>query len=854
MERADDTGSDRRAQRRQLALLAVLAATGPVGVTRDQLLLLFWPDTDPARARHALDQSLYIARRLAGANAVLTSPTGLMLDATVLPSDVNDFSRALERGDLQAAAAAYTGPFLDGVYLAEAPEFEQWVEGRRSDLAGAFRQTLIRLAAAATTRGDFPAAVVSLRRAAASDPLSGTIAHALMLALVNAGQVSAALDAGRVHGTMVREQLESEPDPPVRELMARLREGTAGASSGKGRLQDIPAAAVTIASPQPVVAEDRRTPGPISTRGGIGVRAGLAFGLATIAALGIWTGMSLWRPAPRPRVSFRDRIQLTATGQASLPTLSGDGKTLAFATRTCSAAGCTFGVDVQDVPGGISRTILNGTSGIDRVQESPDGRQVLVNASINAVSGTFLVSTHGGAPQLLTAGPANFFGDDSLLIGPRALLADSVFWVSVAGLNGVARDSVRISAPGGRYFTGMLEIPGTPWFVAGITRETSYLPPWELRVIDRQGRERSRTMVHGGQLRTSTDAIWLQPAAEFPNPNPSIVRIAVDSRSGRISNVMDTIYSGPLTGFDVTSDGSTLVVDEGAAETSLYVLSLERALRGVTAPDGPLLRESAPLSAWLFPDGKRLLVERDAKAGGDARNWLSTLAVSTGVESPLPIKGTPIDIDLVDSVTVALLERDSAPGRGSAISRFVLEDIRSHVRRGEWSVADPGVYGMAPLPGGGWAWLGSDLHIHAQLQGDTAPRIYSMPAWYNRVEVITASPDGRQIAILGWRAETTDSVRLTVLSLADGTATPWATMFGEDYQAGWLANGSFELSLNEPRDTWTIYRIRGPGHSERVGTIPGPVLKLTTSTDLTRAAVLTRDYRGAVWMFRVVRR
>src|SRR5208283_3031161 len=136
-------------------------------------------------------------------------------------------------------------------------------------------------------------------------------------------------------------------------------------------------------------------------------------------------------------VSFRDRVQLTATGQASLPTLSGDGKTLAFATRTCSAAGCAFGVDVQDVREGTSRTILNGTSGIDRVQVSPDGRHLLVGASINAVSGTFLVSAPGGPPQFLTAGPANFFGDDSLLIGRKALLADSVFWVSVAGLDGV---------------------------------------------------------------------------------------------------------------------------------------------------------------------------------------------------------------------------------------------------------------------------------------------------------------------------------------------------------------------------------------------------------------------------------
>ncbi len=46
------------AQRRRLALLAVLAASGESGVTREKLIGLFWPDTDEARARAALAQAL----------------------------------------------------------------------------------------------------------------------------------------------------------------------------------------------------------------------------------------------------------------------------------------------------------------------------------------------------------------------------------------------------------------------------------------------------------------------------------------------------------------------------------------------------------------------------------------------------------------------------------------------------------------------------------------------------------------------------------------------------------------------------------------------------------------------------
>lgn|GEM_PF-901097 len=240
-----DAAAGHRIQRRQLALLAVLAAAGATGATRDQLLALFWPDMDFPRARHALDQSLYTARRLAGTNAVVAGPTGLTLDADVLASDVGDFVRAIERHDLETAVAAYTGPFLDGVYLTGAPEFERWVERRRSYLASVFLQALMHLAAAASAKGDFAAAVVLLRRAVASDPLSGTVAHALMLALASAGQVNAALDAGRVHGIFVREQLDSEPDLAVRELMASLRAGSVSAPAVLGRPRDVPDAPAT---------------------------------------------------------------------------------------------------------------------------------------------------------------------------------------------------------------------------------------------------------------------------------------------------------------------------------------------------------------------------------------------------------------------------------------------------------------------------------------------------------------------------------------------------------------------------------------------------------------------------------
>ena len=51
-------------QRRTLALLSVLAVAGPLGMSRDKLVALFWPEADSERGRHALTQALYSARRV----------------------------------------------------------------------------------------------------------------------------------------------------------------------------------------------------------------------------------------------------------------------------------------------------------------------------------------------------------------------------------------------------------------------------------------------------------------------------------------------------------------------------------------------------------------------------------------------------------------------------------------------------------------------------------------------------------------------------------------------------------------------------------------------------------------------
>src|SRR5687768_12299630 len=51
---------------RRLALLALLAAAGSRGITREKILGILWPETDEEQARHTLSQTLYLLRRETG--------------------------------------------------------------------------------------------------------------------------------------------------------------------------------------------------------------------------------------------------------------------------------------------------------------------------------------------------------------------------------------------------------------------------------------------------------------------------------------------------------------------------------------------------------------------------------------------------------------------------------------------------------------------------------------------------------------------------------------------------------------------------------------------------------------------
>lgn len=217
------------AQRRKLALLAVLATGGERGVSRDRLLALFWPESDTEHARHALTQALSALRRELGSEDVFLGTADLRLNPALIESDVAAFEAAVARSEWEGAAALYVGPFLDAVHLDHAhqsPEFERWVEIERSRLSGLASAALERLAVDAGARGDHHRAVQWWRRLAVLDPYSTQSAAGLITALAAAGDTVAALRHAQVYKTLLQDELNREPDETVLAIVRRIGRGT----------------------------------------------------------------------------------------------------------------------------------------------------------------------------------------------------------------------------------------------------------------------------------------------------------------------------------------------------------------------------------------------------------------------------------------------------------------------------------------------------------------------------------------------------------------------------------------------------------------------------------------------------
>jgi DNA-binding SARP family transcriptional activator/TolB-like protein len=313
-------------QRHRLALLALLAASYPRALPRDKLVAYLWPERDAEHARNLLNQAVHAVRKALGEGSILTGGAELRFGAGAVECDVIAFTAALEGGDWQRAAGLYAGPFLDGFFLSDAPEFERWAEAERESLSGAYAKALESLAEAVEEAGDVTGAVEWWKARAAHDPYDSRVTLRLMQALEASGNRAGALQHAALHQRLLENELGIERTPEVAKLAERMSRHPAEASLASGS-RPTPARSTVGSSPassgsseRPAVAESPEDPEKhASARRDTPWR--WPVGLAAVLAALVFTGRALM-DVPGGRSAEIQRIAVlplaNLTGDASL--------------------------------------------------------------------------------------------------------------------------------------------------------------------------------------------------------------------------------------------------------------------------------------------------------------------------------------------------------------------------------------------------------------------------------------------------------------------------------------------------------------------------------------------------------
>ena len=215
-------------QKRRVGLLAILALGGTRGLSRHRVEAYLWSESTAARARHALDQTVYAIRRALDGDVILSTGQELRLNPESILPDVWEFGKAIRANQWRAAARIHRGPLLDGFQFGESHELELWIDSERGRLLHECQTAIERLAERAAEAGDHLQDVTWRRRLVSANPLSAGTTRKLIKALAASGDRASAVRQAREYQEFVRQELAMEPDLAIERLATSLSRPSMG--------------------------------------------------------------------------------------------------------------------------------------------------------------------------------------------------------------------------------------------------------------------------------------------------------------------------------------------------------------------------------------------------------------------------------------------------------------------------------------------------------------------------------------------------------------------------------------------------------------------------------------------------
>jgi predicted ATPase/DNA-binding SARP family transcriptional activator len=242
--------------RKAVALLVYLAVTGQPH-SRDILAALLWPRDTQRQARANLRGALHRIRHALGDLLLAVHGDVIQLQPHAdLWVDVVEFEKRAAVGldaprgnelvgleqltHLEAAAALYTGGFLDGFSLPDSPTWDEWQFFRHENLHRTYLQVLERIVHSYLANGLLEKALDHARQWATADPLHEPAHRILMRLYTSLGRQDAALRQYRECARLLEEELGVPPEEETTALYESIQKHNPSSSHPRVHLPGQP--------------------------------------------------------------------------------------------------------------------------------------------------------------------------------------------------------------------------------------------------------------------------------------------------------------------------------------------------------------------------------------------------------------------------------------------------------------------------------------------------------------------------------------------------------------------------------------------------------------------------------------
>ena len=526
--------------------------------------------------------------------------------------------------------------------------------------------------------------------------------------------------------------------------------------------------------------------------------------------------------------------QITFVGDAYMPAISPDGRSVAYVTRPPEGEQKLM---LQDLSGGPSLELLHGQR-LGYPTWSPDGSELMLYmGATEGKDGISMVSRLGGAPRRVIGGYYSCWLRGGTQIVTSAHNPDAGIWL----VNISTGELKQVPAPGYQWLDGVTCSAKTGMLLL-LTETAERYQIWSMKF---DGTEQ-RKLVEGESGIGFASARW-SPSGDAvyyfrgrPNGTSELVKLTLSDQSTESSALVSGLEAGNY--FSLSADGSQLAYTRSQSYSNLWLVGLPATGATAGARERPLT--SGTLSydfPAISPDGRSVAFT----IGSDANSNVYKMAIDGGQ----PVQLTSFDAALTKSPAW------SPDGKRIAFSSNQGGKTKVWVVNADGGAAQPldttdetGTnYYLAWFPSSDILYAKSGMHNLRWVNVDTQEERPILPedskGWL--IHKPTVSPDGKKIAIYWNREPAMGAWSITLEKFSETLLYPRLVPFG------WSSDGNFIYGFVDPDGREILQKRLDDSKKPRsVITLPGALNGATVSPDGRKIIVSVGEEKSDVWLMK----